>query len=457
MGLKIAHVGAFDIENYGDLLFPDVLRLQLEKRVDVDCIDYFSPKECIMPNTSNKVHSLIDLEKLTEKNRYDAIILGGGDFIHLKKVIMLMPHISDDWMTYEVLYMWVIPSLVSKKYNIPLLWNAPGVPIEFNDLEKRVVNLLTQYSDYISVRDYQAKKVLQTAVRSDLIHVIPDTVLSISELLPKKDLDIYFNGLTDLENISRKKYILFQGNVAISEDDLKVCADTLKKISDETGWKVLLQPIGFALGDEGVLNKIYSFYPDDFIMCSHHTQYEILSLIANASLYIGTSLHGCITSNSYLTNSIVYNLNRYNKTNGFSELVNRKDFVVYDAKDIYNAFKRMRDVDESTIKLLNKRIDSHFDTIVSIIATSISTNKKDLNIVDLVEIIFDFCELSQEIKVRDDKLIEYDKSLRELMDENIILRSKYNLAINELQEIRNSTSWKITKPIRKISSLIKNK
>ena len=32
MKYRIAHIGSFDVENYGDLLFSDVLKAQLEKK-----------------------------------------------------------------------------------------------------------------------------------------------------------------------------------------------------------------------------------------------------------------------------------------------------------------------------------------------------------------------------------------------------------------------------------------
>ena len=50
MGYKIAHIGAFDFDNNGDLLFTDVIEKQLKKRINLDEIIYFSPKSCTIPN-----------------------------------------------------------------------------------------------------------------------------------------------------------------------------------------------------------------------------------------------------------------------------------------------------------------------------------------------------------------------------------------------------------------------
>ena len=440
MGYRVAHVGAFDIENYGDLLFADVVEKQLRKRIDIDEIVYFAPNSCTMPNTKRKVYSLLNLDQMASTENFDAIIIGGGDFIHLKKVPMFLPHICDDWKIYEPIYMWVIPILVAKKHNIQLLWNAPGVPLSFHENEKKIVNFLCQNSDYISVRDNEAKKVLSECIEDEQIHVVPDTVLSISELIKKEELDLIFLKL-DLP-IKSGKYVLFQGNVSINDTDLKICADTLKKIKDETGFNVILQPIGFALGDEDVLKKIKSFYPEDFILCEHHTQYEILSLVANAFLYIGTSLHGCITSTSYGVRNITYNLNHYNKTEGFNELMKQKNNIVYNAEDIYTKYKMITQPNLQLLKMNIDGIDHHFDLISGLLSKKIAKeNVLDVN--QLADYIF--------------HASEYENNYYSLLEEKNNMQSQIdnlNLAIKQLEndrdEIVNSKCWKITQPLRTV-------
>lgn len=95
MGYRIAHVGAFDFENFGDLLFTDVLRAHLEKRIDVEEIIYFAPKTCKMPNKEEWVHAITELEKFVREKKVDSIIVGGGDLVHLRKIRTYMPHVSE--------------------------------------------------------------------------------------------------------------------------------------------------------------------------------------------------------------------------------------------------------------------------------------------------------------------------------------------------------------------------
>ena len=308
MGLNIIHVGAFDIENFGDLLFPDVLRHYLGEYIDN--IYYFAPNKCIMPNTDIQVNSIKAIDEFCRFHEIDGIVVGGGDLAHLKKVPMLIPQVSDDWITYEPLNLWITSSMVSKKYNIPLVWNAPGCPIPFSKEEAKIVSILMKNVDYITVRDDEAKNVLSSAVDPSEIKVVPDTVFSISKVMPINTLNKLFFD-TEIP-IQKKKYIFFQGNSAISINDREQIAHYLYKLHLKTGMNVLLQPIGFSLGDLEVINEIASFYPDEFIVSSKHlNQFHILSLIANASYYIGTSLHGFIVANSYSVPSLAFNINKY--------------------------------------------------------------------------------------------------------------------------------------------------
>ena len=71
MGYRIAHVGAFDFENFGDLLFTDVLKAHLEKRITVNEIIYFAPKACKMPNKEVWVHAVTELENFVKDKKID--------------------------------------------------------------------------------------------------------------------------------------------------------------------------------------------------------------------------------------------------------------------------------------------------------------------------------------------------------------------------------------------------
>lgn len=446
MGYRIAHVGAFDFENFGDLLFTDVLRAHLEKRIDVEEIIYFAPKTCKMPNKEEWVHAITELEKFVREKKVDSIIVGGGDLVHLRKIRTYMPHVSENgWITYDVLYMWVIPSLVALKYEIPLVWNAPGVPLHFSDTDKEIVSYLCQSVRYISVRDEEAKHELERAVDENKIHVVPDSVLSIKNIFKKEQLIKIFNNL-DIA-VEKKRFIFTQFNITTTENDFENYALSLKKIRQETGWEVLIQPIGYACGDLDAIEKFKNLYGEEFIFpFQHYNQYEILALIANAALYIGTSLHGAIVANSYNVPNIVVNSSHFNKIEGFVRMMGRESSRIFCPADIENAFHAVEKIDSSAIvEEKIEEIEKHFDKIAKNIDTQ---NQQSFSLVnELADYIYDSsCKIEQLENEKEDVIKEIDN----IRNEKEYYRMLYYTATN-------STSWKLTEPLRRLASIVRGK
>lgn len=447
MGLNIIHVGAFDIENFGDLLFPDVLRHYLGEYIDN--IYYFAPNKCIMPNTDIKVSSIKKMDEFCTFHEVDGIVVGGGDLAHLKKVPMLIPQVSDDWITYEPLNLWIISSMVSKKYNIPLVWNAPGCPIPFSREEAEIVSILMRNVDYISVRDNEAKKVLSSAVDSLDINVVPDTVFSISKVMPINTLNQMF--LDTKLSVQKKNYIFFQCNSAISVDDRKQIAHYLHELHLKTGIDVLLQPIGYSLGDLEIINEIASFYPNEFILSSKHlNQYHILSLIAYASYYVGTSLHGFIVANSYSVPSLAFNINKYNKTVGFAKLIHLENNVCYSVDELFKKIEEITPIQNQQKKYLQERIDEHFNMVLKTILKF--KQKKTTEINEVADCIFDNCENQQIQRI---KIMQLQEEISKKQKEiEVIDKECHDYKIKYEQTV-NSIYWKIMRPFRTIIGVLR--
>ena len=77
---RIAQVGSFDVENYGDLLFADVFEKNIRKYADVEEIVLFAPKKCKMPFSDGQrvVNSVTELEEKNQEKPFDAIVVGAG-------------------------------------------------------------------------------------------------------------------------------------------------------------------------------------------------------------------------------------------------------------------------------------------------------------------------------------------------------------------------------------------
>ncbi|MBR6458947.1 MAG: polysaccharide pyruvyl transferase family protein [Actinomycetaceae bacterium] len=445
MGYRVAHIGAFDMENLGDLLFSDVVAAHLTERLDIDEIVYFSPQSCTIPNTDKETHSVAQLESFHLDKPFDAIIVGGGDMVHLWKVRMNLPHISDDWILYDVLHMWVIPSLVASQYGIPLVWNAPGVPVDFVDTDNDIVNVLCQAVDYISVRDNQAKKVLSTAVPPQEITVVPDSVLTIDRFFPQEELAESLEA-RNLTHLKPGEYIFFQATVRFSDEQLRQSVEALQKIKKETGLAVLVQSIGYSMGDEEVCERIVEMSGGEFeTLDGHPTQMDLLALLANAAFYIGGSLHGSIISSAYGVKNVTCNVFNYNKIEGFLELMSNSEACLHDMADVYEAFWRQKEAPQPPLlQELKGRVEKHFDAIASIISRG--TKRVDENYP---------LRIADYIHASSARMEALRTDVRNLQEEVERLTAEKSALQGGLDELHASTSWKVTAPLRRIVSAVR--
>lgn len=450
MSCRVAHIGAFDFKNYGDLLFVDVFERQIENRLGEVDITLFSPKGGILPNCGKRIYPITDLEKKHLEAPFDAFVVGGGDLVHLQKIHTYVDGLGEAPVIYEVLYMWVIPSILSWKYEIPVLWNAPGVPLAFEDRQKPIVQALCALVDYISVRDCNAMGVLADAgVSRDLIKVVPDTVLSIASLYDNESIVKYFNAAN--LPISPREYVFFQCNTSFTREEVEACARFLHGLHEKTGWKVLLQPIGFGLDDQAALQRVFECFPEEFILSERpFNQFEIMSLIAEASCYIGSSLHGCITANAFGRPNVVINRNHYNKTDGLVKILNREYSQVFEVSDLEEAL--MEGMGETAITSLpddvGSKIEKHFDDLADLIVKPPAKRPGEVSFpLKLAEYFYDMGELERNMMRREGELLSARSSCRELAD-------RVGQLERELDGIRNSRSWRVTAPIRSFKSAI---
>ena len=397
---KIAQVGAFDMENYGDLLFENLFVSEITKRLDIEKVFLFAPKETTKAfEPHKKVYSVVDLEEVYLKEKFDAIIVGGGDLVHFEKIYTIMPALQAEPIIYESFFMWIIPILIGTKYNIPVIFNAPGVPKIFFEEEYNFVRHLLDNVDYISVRDPLSKEnLVKTGLLKKDIVVCPDTVLYIHNVIDKKFLEKKLENLS-LEIKNTDDYLVFHINSSYTEKDIESYAKILCEVEKKNKVKIVLLPIGYALGDMKAITDLKQFLTNAVIVSKKITPVETLSIIANAKAYIGSSLHGAITANSYGVPALAYNYNHFNKIDGYFQLTNQSSNVVYKMEDLSEKVDEVLKSHSFDPTIYDSEIEQHFDTIAKIIAESDANNKDAKNIaVDICEDHYKLRQLIEEVQ-----------------------------------------------------------
>ena len=263
--------GTFDIKNYGDLLFPLVLRHELSS-IDTEFFSYHAK------TPTNWPYAVTSIAGLAERmHTFDAVVIGGGHLIRFDKEVAAgyLPPSKD--FHHPTSY-WLLAAMFAQAAGVPVIWSALSASPDLPEWGLDLLRDTLPASAYISIRDADSQAQLQPLADPVKVHLVPDTVFGLPNLLPAPRRAI------------AERYVLLQ-----STPHLTPHLEAVTRIL--TGRKTILLPISPDLADSrdslpdlpGV-NLEWQDWSDPL---------DAAALIANAEAVIGVSLHLSITAMAY--------------------------------------------------------------------------------------------------------------------------------------------------------------
>lgn len=333
MNKRIYILSPSDRFNYGDLLFSYILSYYL-KRDNVEFI-YCSTTKSDLSNLGGiKTHSfekLYDLDSSFE----NYLIIAGGECLFAQWDILSFIDPSIDnlkrlLLKYRFLRIKDILKLISlvvklkyrpktkypftiARHELPafrvILYNSVGgsyLKNNYKSLSKNDINIIKD-CDYLSVRDAATQFGLsQLGVKCK---IVADSAILMSSVFSEK----FLNAKVQKIFLSLNEYIFFQINLSLWEKNKTILIGQLKKLNNELNKQFVLCPIGTALGhnDQIALSELYGELGNKIsFFVSEPTIWDIMYLIKNSNLYIGSSLHGAITAMSYNIPFVTFGVNK---------------------------------------------------------------------------------------------------------------------------------------------------
>ncbi len=323
---KVVLLGAFDRFNYGDLLFPIVVNNEITANNNhIQSEVYALAKSDLSRYGALKTSPLKLLYKHNTIQEDDVIIFAGGgtigaDWLHMHSNLVnstgnlalyylmrvcgnkFANKFSQYYFGGRTLFPWVaVPSDFSKP--VKVAYNAVGGSELANlnkDAQAHILNDLTKAS-YISVRDAETKRLLAPVENSICIELAPDSAILMSEQFPVSEL-LNKAGNKTREQINEAPYLCFQSNDSYASAHIDGIISMLESAYRVHGLRTLLLPIGryTGLSDHIALSKIRNkLSTPAAIISSESSIWEIMLTIAKAKIFLGTSLHGNVTSQSF--------------------------------------------------------------------------------------------------------------------------------------------------------------
>jgi lipopolysaccharide transport system ATP-binding protein len=273
---QIGIVGTFDLDNYGDLLFPLIAKAELCRRLGDVKLHRFSYGAKTWPY---EVTSVSDLPAIAPS--LDALLIGGGFLIRFDKEVAPNYAPPAPNIHHPTGY-WLTPALVALQNDVPVIWNAPGTHL--TDVPRwacPLLELALQHSAYISVRDEPSRDMLAEFVARERICVVPDTGFGVARLLgTERSADL--ETLRHLAGIT-KPYVIIQ-----AAESMRDVANVLRGLPDH---QVLALPIG------PVLREHSGMFGSDFVQLPFWPNPLLLAeLIGESEGVVGHSYHLAITA-----------------------------------------------------------------------------------------------------------------------------------------------------------------
>lgn len=371
--MKVALIGAFDRNNYGDILMPIVFKKYFDNKFKDANIefDFYGLSKSKMEYTKGyNTKALKDIEK----DEYEATIIVGGEvlatpysamylnlqknnvIIFIYKVWNKLLHDSFNSFTKKRLggkfdKPWILKRecLNTKK----IVYNTVGGS---DYIGSKSLNESLKDADYISVRDEKTyENMIKIGLKSNL-SLYPDSVVALSEVI--KDKDIEENLTREVkENVNNiKNYIVVQINRHIGKNIYKQIVAQIEELYNKYKISCVLLPIGYAQGheDHKILRKILKKVKTPIYMPEFNNVYDTIYIIRKSQLYCGTSLHGAITAISYEIPHIALT-NKINKLNNFLNTWDSTPIKYTDVSEMSENIFKILQLKETNTKVKNAK------------------------------------------------------------------------------------------------------
>lgn len=351
----IKQLGTFDVENYGDLLYPVVFRRALQERDSRLRLDAYSPLAREAPHAAGfETRAARTLfgparEKDDVSGEDDAsdgagrlverLVVGGGDILRTDRETLAAHYVRDGgvglgrevgltgaarylalrplaawraerfrarafarrWLSYASPGPFIIDPARLPGGGGAVCYLSCGVPHDFAPGERAKVARVFERARFVYLRDEQsAEKLRRCGVRREL-HVAPDLVVLLGGQLEREAEAAKGRALLKSFGVDESTPVLCFQSMPYPGFDAAEVARQLARYRRDSWCEVVLLPLGRCHGDAEFLRQVLEAAGGDtgFTFADVDRLSDAVSVIAACDLFVGTSLHGNVTAFSF--------------------------------------------------------------------------------------------------------------------------------------------------------------
>lgn len=477
----IALVGAYERDNFGDLLFLEVCKKLLSPWPTV-ALSLISSD--MKPYGGEHVISASAWFECTESIfPPSAAIIVGGEVLDCPLNYSLACDLTKErsdffsstpknvqhrigatvaWRSSNLAYVPNFSTSQSPIKAIPFALNSVGgSTLTKNSPNYSSAEIALRQARFVSARDKTTYDII-TPIAPDrnFITLSPDIVNALPKLF-KAEIDQCFSTLTSDNNWPDTPYILFQANdLYIKNENIENISTALANAAMNQNLSVVFQPAGTAPGHDSIealtklaeatTLKLRGSSIEAYLQLDRNLWLQVAA-ISHAACYVGTSLHGRIVSSAFARPRVSLEnqkVSRYARTWEETDLQPHGTKVEQLNEAIEKAITTPPSNLSSFAECQSKLALDAFDNLKSSLGIArnpfnLETTKERIEFFKLKSTLF-------ESEILRNRLIDLEFQL--YLDEKQI-----KLIRHELDGILRSPSWRITSPLRALKNLVRSK
>lgn len=366
--------GTFDVDNYGDHLFPRIARRELQARIPGITVDAFSPVGATHPTRlDDPRHPVQPLGPPTDARRdefagdYDIVLVGGGELLHLNDELLTNFYDRAPEAVLEVRpSAWFLEGLGAvRERRCPVVWHGLGVPFDLDPAQAERVRAAVAHRPWATVRDHGSARRLRAAGASVPVEVVPDSGLLVDRLFASDELRRRVDDLRRRGHYPEGPALVLQGCDLLVPHAGAIAGALRPRLRDGEVEPVLLETgrcrrddefadaLGVALG--GGVRRV----PGDVGVA------DIVAVVAAAAAVVGSSLHAALTAAAFRRPFVVLNLGAEAKLEAFGHQAGFEKHVVDAVADLAPTLDAVRTQPPAGahVEALQAAVDRHFDRV----------------------------------------------------------------------------------------------
>jgi polysaccharide pyruvyl transferase WcaK-like protein len=388
---RVAIWGTFDVDNYGDHLFPRVAAHELHRRLPGTVVEPFSPYGRLHPTRLDDGRAASPLGPWNRERArqlagaHDLVMVGGGELMHLNDPLLAPVY---DTTPAELTEMapsrWFVEGLgPDLEADCPVVWHSVGVPWAPAEEAAGRLRAALAGRPYVTVRDRHSAARLAGAGVDRPIEVVPDSALLMDRIMPVKVLRGRLAGLRAVGAypLAGSPVLVVQGCDLMVPHVAAVAGAVAHWRAARPGGEVVVVETGRCRGDglfadalSGAVGPLRLWRLPEAV-----TVEDLAAAIAGGDVFFGSSLHGAITALVYGRPFVLLKLFDDAKLDGFGDMTGLSRFVLHSSDEIPSALDAAMAGDPSDPQLLASlqgRIDAHFDRLAGMVRQATSPSPR---------------------------------------------------------------------------------